>query len=152
LYPLSRFKTPYDAMTQVTTDAGRACQTERAAAMFTAQGTPTYRYEFNDPTSPTLYGFTLPGEDMSNAHSGELRYLFDFTLGDQPLTHTQERLSEQMMRYWAAFARNGDPSVKGAPAWPTYGTAGRVLQLRTGGASQVITTLPQEHNCAFWNG
>ena len=76
---------------------------------------PTFRYEFNDPTSPTLYGFTLPGEDMSNAHSGELQYLFDFTLGDKPLTPTQERLSDQMMRYWGTFARTGNPSFRGAP-------------------------------------
>ena len=58
LYPRSRFKTPYDAITQVTTDAGRACQTEVAAKALNAQ-VPTFRYEFNDPTSPTLYGFTL---------------------------------------------------------------------------------------------
>jgi para-nitrobenzyl esterase len=70
LYPLAKFKTPYDAITQVTTDAGRACQTEVTAKLMDGQ-VPTFRYEFNDPTSPTLYGFALPGEDMSNAHSGE---------------------------------------------------------------------------------
>jgi len=151
LYPRSRFKTPYDAITQVTTDAGRACQTEVAAKALTAQ-TPTYRYEFDDPTSPTLYGFTLPGEDMSNAHSGELAYLFDFTLGDKPLTSTQEGLSDQMMRYWAGFADKGEPTVKGEPRWPVYGSAGRVMSLRTGGASKVITTFQAEHNCGFWLG
>ena len=151
LYPLSRFKTPYDAITQVTTDAGRACAHEATARLLTTQ-VPTYRYEFDDPTSPTLYGFRLPGEDMSNAHSGELQYLFDFTLGERPLTATQERLSDQMMRYWGAFARSGRPSAEGAPAWPTYGRAGRVMSLRTGGASRVITTFAQEHNCAFWLG
>lgn len=150
LYPLSKFKTPYDAITQVTTDAGRACGTETAARLFQSQGVPTFRYEFNDPTSPTLYGFTLPGEDMSNAHSGELQYLFDFTLGDEPLTATQERLSDQMMRYWATFARTGNPSFRGAPTWPVYGAQGRVMQLRTGGASEVITSFQQAHNCAFW--
>jgi len=150
LYPLSRFKTPYDAITQVQTDAGAACQTELAARLFTSQSAPTYRYEFDDPTSPTLYGFALPGEDMSNAHSAELAYLFDFTLGEKALTVTQEKLSDQMMRYWAAFAAKGRPSFRGAPAWPTYGNTGRVMSLRTGGASKVITTFQQEHNCAFW--
>ena len=48
---------------------------------------------------------------MSNAHSAELPYLFDFTLGDRPLTATEKRLSTQMMRYWAAFARSGNPNV-----------------------------------------
>jgi para-nitrobenzyl esterase len=151
LYPRSRFKTPYDAITQVTTDAGRACQTEVAAKALNAQ-VPTYRYEFNDPTSPTLYGFALPGEDMSNAHSAELAYLFDFTLGEKPLTATQEKLSDQMMRFWGSFARSGDPSFRGAPKWPTYGSDTRVMSLRTGGESKVITTLQQEHDCAFWLG
>jgi para-nitrobenzyl esterase len=150
LYPLARFKTPYDAITQVQTDAGAACQTELAAGLFESQKVATYRYEFDDPTSPTLYGFALPGEDMSNAHSAELAYLFDFTLGEKALTPTQEKLSDQMMRYWGSFARTGDPASRGAPAWPTYGAAGRVMQLRTGGKSAVITDFRQEHNCAFW--
>lgn len=115
LYPLTPFKSPYDAITQVTTDAGRACQTEVTAKLFDSQ-VPTYRYEFDDPTSPTLYGFTLPGEDMSNAHSAELAYLFDFTLGEKPLTPRQEKLSDQMMRYWGSFARTGNPSFRGALA------------------------------------
>jgi para-nitrobenzyl esterase len=112
--------------------------------------TPTYRYEFNDPTSPTLYGFRVPGEDMSNGHSAELAYLFDFTLGERPLTRQQEKLSDQMMRYWAAFAHNGDPNLRSAPKWPQYGAEHNVMQLRTAGASQVINTYEADHNCAFW--
>ncbi|WP_433473843.1 carboxylesterase/lipase family protein [Spirillospora sp. CA-142024] len=151
LYPLSRFKSPYDAITQVHTDAGNACNVELTARATTAK-VPTYRYEFNDPTSPTLYGFRVPGEDMSNGHSAELAYLFDFTLGERPLTTEEERLSDQMMRYWGAFARSGDPNYRGAPAWPTYGADQKVMQLRSGGASQVITSFAAEHNCAFWLG
>ncbi|MDQ1043173.1 carboxylesterase/lipase family protein [Streptomyces sp. V4I2] len=149
LYPLSRFKSPYDAITQVQTDAQRACSMQQTAQVMAAK-TPVYRYEFNDPTSPTLYGFAVPGEDMSNAHSAELAYLFDFTLGEKPLTARQERLSDQMMRYWGAFAHHGDPNVKGAPAWPTYGPEQKVLQLRTAGASKVVTTFAADHHCDFW--
>lgn len=151
LYPLSRFKSPYDAITQVHTDAGNACKVELTARATTTK-VPTYRYEFNDPTSPTLYGFRVPGEDMSNGHSAELAYLFDFTLGERPLTAQEERLSDQMMRYWGAFARGGDPNFRGAPNWPTYGSDQKVMQLRSGGASQVITSLANEHNCGFWLG
>ncbi|MCX5561892.1 carboxylesterase/lipase family protein [Streptomyces sp. NBC_00038] len=154
LYPLSGFKSPYDAITQVQTDAQRACPNSQMAQTVAAgDRTPVYRYEFNDPTSPTLYGFRIPGEDMSNAHSAELAYLFDFTLGEKPLTARQERLSDQMMRYWGAFAHDGDPNVNGAPSWPRYdATAQKVLQLRTAGASQVITTYAADHHCDFWLG
>jgi len=149
LYPLSKFKSPYDAITQVQTDAGTACRTELTVRA-TQDRVPTYRYEFDDPTSPTLYGFRLPGEDMSNGHSAELAYLFDFTLGERPLTAEQERLSDQMMRYWGAFAHTGDPNHPGAPRWPAYGPGQKVMQLRTGGASGVITSFVAEHNCSFW--
>ncbi|MFK4106570.1 carboxylesterase/lipase family protein [Streptomyces sp. NPDC019531] len=149
LYPLSRFKSPYDAITQVQTDSQRACPVQQTAQVLSAQ-TPVYRYEFDDPTSPTLYGFRIPGEDMSNAHSAELAYLFDFTLGEKPLTAAQQRLSDQMMRYWGAFAHDGVPSAQGAPAWPTFDPGQRVMQLRTAGASEVITTFADEHHCDFW--
>ncbi|MHA5052896.1 carboxylesterase/lipase family protein [Streptomyces sp. SD15] len=154
LYPLGSFKSPYDAITQVQTDAQRACPNAQTAQTVAAKAhTPVYRYEFNDPTSPTLYGFRIPGEDMSNGHSAELAYLFDFTLGEKPLTAQQKRLSDQMMRYWGAFAHSGDPNVKGAPSWPLHdATAQRVMQLRTAGASQAITTYTADHHCDFWLG
>ncbi|MEV7038402.1 carboxylesterase family protein [Amycolatopsis sp. NPDC051061] len=151
LYPLNKFSSPYDAITQVQTDAGNACRTELTARATTTR-VPTYRYEFDDPTSPTLYGFRVPGEDMSNGHSAELAYLFDFTLGERPLTAQQERLSDQMMRYWGAFAHNGNPNFRGAPGWTVYGAAQNVMQLRTGGASRMITSFSAEHNCGFWLG
>ena len=148
-YPLSDFRTPYDQLTQIRTDATRGCTTELTARATTTQ-VPTYRYEFDDPTSPTLYGFELPGEDMSNAHSAELQYLFDFTLGAKPLTHTQELLSDQMMRYWGSFAHDGDPNFPGAPTWPQYGDEQNVLSLRSGGNSAAFQTFSAEHHCDLW--
>lgn len=149
LYPFSKFKSPWDAITQVQTDSQRACPNDLSAQVMSAK-TTVYRYEFNDPTSPTLYGFRVPGEDVSNGHSAELAYLFDFTLGEGPLTKAQEKLSEQMMRYWGAFAHTGSPNYKSAPTWPLYGADHNAMQLRTAGASQVITTYEAEHNCGFW--
>jgi para-nitrobenzyl esterase len=149
LYPLSKFTSPWDAITQVHTDAQKACPNAQSAEAMSVK-TAVYRYEFNDPTSPTLYGFRIPNEDMSNGHSAELAYLFDFTLGERPLTEDQQRLSDQMMRYWGVFAHNGDPNHRGDPAWPTPGADRKVMQLRTGAASQVITAYEADHNCAFW--
>ena len=149
LYPLADFLSPYDQYTQITTDAGRACKTE-LTAQATSREVATYRYEFDDPTSPTLYGFELPGEDISNAHSGELQYLFDFTLGAEPLTETQELLSDQMMRYWGSFAADGDPNFRGAPVWPQYGPEQTVMSLRPGGNSTAIQDFSAEHNCEVW--
>jgi para-nitrobenzyl esterase len=88
---------------------------------------------------------------MTNAHSAELQYLFDFTLGEKPLTRTQERLATQMVRYWGSFADTGAPRAMGGPTWPRYAPGERVMSLRPAGASRIITIFAQEHHCDFWN-
>jgi para-nitrobenzyl esterase len=45
----------------------------------------------------------------------------------EPIDRT---LSDAMTSYWAAFARTGNPTVKGLPQWPKYsGAKGSVLHL-----------------------
>ena len=38
-----------------------------------------------------------------------------------PDTPAEADLSDAMLGYWAAFARDGVPSAEGKPAWPPYG-------------------------------
>lgn len=111
--------------------------------------TPTYRYEFNDPTSPTLYGFAIPGEDMSNGHSAELAYLFDFTRRATPHRATGEavRPDDALL---GLLRSHRHTRFQGAPGWPTFGSQERVMQPRTAGHSRVVTSFDQEHSCAFW--
>jgi para-nitrobenzyl esterase len=150
-YPASAYSKPFYALAAVSTDSGIACAVNGTADALAAQTKSLYRYEFNDPTSPTLYGFQPPGIDMSNAHSAELAYLFDFTLGYRPLTAQEKALSLQMMRYWVAFARNGNPNVPNQPHWPSYTTkAPRTLVLSPTGDT-VRTDIASEHKCAFWS-
>src|SRR4051812_32502552 len=148
-YPLSSYSLPFYALTSLQTDAIYACGANLIAN--TVAGlTPTWQYEFNDPKSPTLYGFQPTGIDMNSAHSAELAYIFDFTLGARPLTATQERLATQIKRYWAAFARTGNPNVKGLPSWPKRTpTNAQVMTLRPTGSSPG-TGFVAEHQCDFW--
>lgn len=149
-YPASNYPKPFYALAAVGTDSGNACNSHWFARNIAAQ-TPTWEEEFNDPTSPTLFGFQPPGIDMSNAHSAELAYLWNFTLGDRPLTAHQLALGMQMDRYWAAFARNGDPTVPGQHAWPAVTTdAHPVLDLRPTGDTVSTTEFATEHQCDFW--
>jgi para-nitrobenzyl esterase len=148
-YPVSSYEKPFYALASLQTDAGNACQSHVLADKL-ATLTPTYEYEFNDPTSPTLYGFQPKGYDMNSAHSAELAYLFDFTLGDRPLTAKETRLATQMKRYWAAFARTGNPNVSGQPGWHRHTASDpSVMTLRSGSSGSGIG-LVAEHQCDFW--
>lgn len=148
-YPASAYASPFQALAAVRTDAGAGCQVDANAKLFLSQGVPVYRYEFEDPTSPTLFGFQPAGTDMSSAHSVELAYLFDFTLGDRPLTKKQEKLAHSMQDYWTGFAKHGKPKAAGEVTWPRYDTTSdRALRLAP--KISVTTGLYAEHSCAFF--
>jgi para-nitrobenzyl esterase len=149
-YPAADYPKPFYALAAVGTDAGNACRSYWLAQR-TAPQVPTYEEQFDDPTSPTLFGFQPPGIDMSSAHSAELAYLWNFTLGDRPLTTRQLRLGKQMDRYWAAFATSGNPQVAGQTAWPPVTASSHpVLDLRPSGNEVLTTQFPVQHQCAFW--
>jgi para-nitrobenzyl esterase len=150
LYPLSNYPSPFYAYAQLGSDSGFVCHSYYLASQL-AQWVPTYDEEFNDPTSPTLFGFQPPGIDMSNAHSPELAYLWNFTLGYSPLTPTELALGDRMDRYWGAFARSGNPNTHNLVEWPLV-TASQhwAIDFRPTGDTVSTTFVPTAHNCSFW--
>ncbi|MFJ3922068.1 carboxylesterase/lipase family protein [Streptomyces sp. NPDC090022] len=147
-YPVTGYASPYLALSAVLTDAGFACRTYGTARLFSAQ-VPTYLYEFDDPDSPTLRGAQVPGLDMSNAHSAELAYLHDFTMGDRPLTPVQTALAHRMKRYWGAFARSADPNAPGQVRWPAAGPRTTALVLSPTD-TRPSGSFAADHRCDFW--
>ncbi|MFF3649158.1 carboxylesterase/lipase family protein [Streptomyces sp. NPDC002181] len=149
-YPVSAYGSAYLALSALMTDSTFACQTAWTAQLF-AEQVPTYVYEFDDPRSPTLYGAQVPGLDESNAHSAELAYLHDFTMGERPLTADQVALATRMKRYWGAFAHHGAPVVPGQTAWPTSGSgSGAAVLTLNPTATRTGTSFGSDHQCAFW--
>jgi para-nitrobenzyl esterase len=90
----------------------------RQAELHAAHTPQTYAYLFTWRSSAL-------GGRLGAAHTMEIPFVFgrldDPGMG--PLTgqdRTVQRLSEQMMDAWIAFARTGNPSTEALPAWPAY--------------------------------
>ncbi len=89
-------------------------------AQVTTGKQPVYRYRFDlgppsDPKGPQLGAF----------HSSDIEYVFG-QLDSRPHVEWKpenRQLSEQMQKYWANFARSGDPNGAGLPKWPIYSSA-----------------------------
>ena len=160
-YPWSSFPSPYTtayAIGAVWTDSGftggiGGCATQNLAGEFRA-GTRTFFYQFDDRHAP---GFNnqVPGYMWGAGHAMELAYMWPsfnngFSLYDE-FTPAQRQLSDQMVRWWGAFARFGAPLVDGQPYWPSY-QRDQIMSLRPGDASVPIpnSEFGAEHNCSFW--
>jgi para-nitrobenzyl esterase len=82
-----------------------------------AQGTtPVYMYKVNWE-SPVL------GGKLRSPHAVELPFVFDTVSVSAGLVGSgpeQQKMADLMSSTFAAFARTGNPSVKGYPSWPAY--------------------------------
>uniref|UniRef100_K7GB84 Carboxylic ester hydrolase n=1 Tax=Pelodiscus sinensis TaxID=13735 RepID=K7GB84_PELSI len=90
-------------------------------------GAPVYFYEFQH--RPSLASFK---PDFVKAdHGDELIFVFGgaFLTDDIDATEEEKHLSRIIMKYWANFARNGNPNGEGLVEWPVYDTNEQYLQL-----------------------
>ena len=71
-----------------------------------------------------------PGDDAGVPHSCDNRYQFGTLDGSwRPYTKEDRKLSAMMQRYWANFAKTGDPNGKGLPEWKAFNEEGSVMKL-----------------------
>ncbi|XP_069848594.1 cocaine esterase-like isoform X1 [Dipodomys merriami] len=96
-------------------------------AHFQRPHAPVYFYEFQH--RPNFHKDIKP-PCVKADHGDEIPFLFRSFLGTQvDLTEEEELLSRTMMKYWANFARNGNPNSKDLLHWPMFDKHEQYLQL-----------------------
>uniref|UniRef100_A0A7M4EBN0 Carboxylic ester hydrolase n=1 Tax=Crocodylus porosus TaxID=8502 RepID=A0A7M4EBN0_CROPO len=85
-------------------------------------GAATYLFEYQH--RPSLYRDTKPAYVKAD-HADEVAFVFGgpYLAGDIRLheaTEEEKHLSRTLMKYWANFARNGNPNGEGLAEWPSY--------------------------------
>jgi para-nitrobenzyl esterase len=156
-YPLASYGSnaalqPSLGATAVGTDVIFACPALNLSKRALAQGAPIWMFEFRDQTAIPSVGHDASAKyylsfPQGAAHSYELQYLFN--LRDLQ-TDEHRALGDAMSAYWTRFARTGDPNGDGAPAWPAFTGADKVLGLdvASGGGIAVTDAFDATHKCS----
>lgn len=149
-YPLGDYPSPGLAWATVVTDRMWALGTD-AQHTTLAHHTPLYAYEFADRDAP-MY-LPLPGTfDFGAYHAGDTPYVFDDEDARKHFTPAQQRLSDTMTDFWAAFARSGAPTGQELPSWPRYRPGGGTPHTQSLAPDAIgPVDYAQEHNLDFWH-
>ncbi len=79
-----------------------------------------------------------PGDDVGVPHSCDNRYQFGTLDGSwRPYAAEDWKLSSEMQKYWASFARTGDPNCEGNEHWEPYADNCRSMRLSGSGCKMV---------------
>ncbi|XP_059118584.1 acylcarnitine hydrolase-like isoform X3 [Peromyscus eremicus] len=97
-------------------------------AHFQRSHAPVYFYEFQHP--PSFFKDIRPPYVKAD-HGDEILFVLGcFFWGMKfDLTEEEELLNRRMMKYWANFARHGNPNSEGLPYWPMLDHDEQYLQL-----------------------
>ncbi|XP_051025149.1 acylcarnitine hydrolase-like isoform X5 [Acomys russatus] len=97
-------------------------------AHFQRSHAPVYFYEFQH--QPSFLKDVRPHHVKAD-HADEIPFVFGSLLFGMNVNFTEEEklLNRRMMKYWANFARHGNPNSEGLPYWPMLDHEEQYLQL-----------------------
>ncbi|KAH9490071.1 hypothetical protein Btru_035159 [Bulinus truncatus] len=148
---------PYDSwemlrsLDRAASDFYFVCPVNYLARSYARHDVPVYYYWFNHRWSANPWPSW-----MGVLHADEIWFLFGHPLNKTlSFTKDEEQLSRDMMRYWANFAKTGDPNKPDTNmTWPQFKAEEQAYLNFTIGKTSgqyFIGYAPQVQQCAFWD-